>query len=216
MKQKKKKREECDMYKHIIWDFDGTLFDTYPVMAGIFRDLLGEIGIEEPLSEIVKQMKISKSSAFKYYKEKYHIDNDFLEKYQKLRKEIELKLSRPFEEIVDVCEYIYSSNRENYLYTHRGESSIELLKIYGMYDYFTDFITSQQGFERKPSPEAINYLIKKYNMIPSEVIMIGDRDLDLLSAKNAGISACLFTDTAKKNTNADYIINNFSQLISIV
>lgn len=174
------------MYKHIIWDFDGTLFDTYPVMAGVFRDLLREIGIEEPLSEIEKQMRISKSSAFKYYEEKYHIGKDFLEKYQKLRKEIEFKLSRPFEKIVDVCEYIYSSKRKNYLYTHRGESSVELLKIYGIYDYFTDFITSQQGFKRKPSPEAINFLIEKYNMIPSEVIMIGDRDLDLLSAKTLG------------------------------
>lgn len=55
------------MYKHIIWDFDGTLFDTYPVMAKIFKEVLKEHEVEEPLEEIMKQLKVSASSALKYY-----------------------------------------------------------------------------------------------------------------------------------------------------
>ncbi len=204
------------MYKHIIWDFDGTLFDTYPVMAKIFKELLKREGIDEPLSEIVKQMRVSMSSALKYYENKYQIEKDFITKYQLQRKEMELELSKPFEGIVEICKHIHSTNRKNYLYTHRGESSIKLLEIYGLYGYFSDFITSQQGFERKPSPDAINYLINKYDMIHSETIMIGDWDLDLLAAKNAGISACYFTDENEKNDNSDYKINNFKQLCSIV
>lgn len=90
------------------------------------------------------------------------------------------------------------------------------MKNYGLYGYFADFITSVQGFERKPSPDGINYLINKYNIIHSEAIMIGDRDLDLLSGKNAGISACYFTEGNDKNNNADFIINNFQQLYFIV
>lgn len=45
------------MFKHVIWDFDGTLFDTYPVMAKIFKDLLEKENIEEPIDEIVKKCK---------------------------------------------------------------------------------------------------------------------------------------------------------------
>jgi HAD superfamily hydrolase (TIGR01549 family) len=204
------------MYKHFIWDFDGTLFNTYPVMANVFRETLKEQEIDEPLEDIVRQMKVSASSALKYYEKKYQIDNEFITKYQKRKKEAELELSKPFDGIEEICKYIHSTNRKNYLLTHRGDSSIELLKTYGLYGYFSDFITSKQGFERKPSPDAINYLIKKYNMIPSEAIMIGDRDLDLLSGKNAGISACFFTEEDENNNNADYIINNFQQLYSIV
>ncbi|MEK5389725.1 HAD-IA family hydrolase [Margalitia sp. FSL K6-0131] len=204
------------MYKHIIWDFDGTLFDTYPVMAKIFKEVLKEQKIEEPIEEIIKQMKVSASSALIYYEKKYQIDKEFIAKYQKRKNEAELELSKPFDAIEEICKYIHSTNRNNYLLTHRGESSIELLKKYGLYGYFSDFITSKQGFERKPSPDAINYLINKYNIIHSEAIMIGDRDLDLLSGKNAGISACYFTEGNEKNNNADYIINNFQQLYSIV
>ncbi|HEX7064283.1 MAG TPA: HAD-IA family hydrolase [Bacillales bacterium] len=204
------------MYKHVIWDFDGTLFDTYPVMAQIFKELLEEEGIEEPLEEIVRQMKVSASTALKYYEVKYQIDKEFVAKYQSRRNKVEVEVSKPFEGIEEVCKYIHSTNRKNYLYTHRGESSIKLLKKYGLYDYFSDFITSQQGFERKPSPDAINYLIDEYHMIHSEAVMIGDRDLDLLSAKNAGISACYFTDGYEKNSISDYIIHEFQQLYSIV
>ena len=204
------------MYTHIIWDFDGTLFDTYPVMANVFKEALKEQKIEEPIEGIIKQMTVSASFAMNYYEEKYQISSDFITNYQKRKIEAELELSRPFDGIQEICKYIHSTNRKNYLLTHRGESSIVLLKKYGFFENFSDFITSKQGFERKPSPDAINYLINKYNMIHSESIMIGDRDLDLLSGKNANISSCYFTEGNNDNKHADHIINNFQQLYSII
>lgn len=204
------------MYKHIIWDFDGTLFDTYPVMGGIFKQVLEEDGIVESLDEILKYMKVSMSCAVQHYEKKYNIDNTFIEKYKQRRVDTEIHLCKPYVGIEEICRYIHTSGKKNYLYTHRGESAIQLLKNYGLYDYFSDIITSQQGFERKPSPDAINYLVDKYNIIHNEAIMIGDRDLDILSGKNAGIHACFFTDGNEKSNIADFTINNFQQLYSII
>jgi HAD superfamily hydrolase (TIGR01549 family) len=208
--------EGLELYKHIIWDFDGTLFDTYPVMGSIFKDVLEEEGIVESLDEILKHMKVSMSCALQYYEKKYHINDTFVDKYNKQRKDMEVNLSKPFTGIEEICRYIHNSGKNNYLYTHRGESAIILLKNYGLYDYFTDFITSQHGFERKPSPNAINYLVDKYNIIHNEAIMIGDRDLDILAAKNAGIHACYFTDSSEKSNIADFTIDSFQQLYSII
>ena len=204
------------MYKHIIWYFDGTLFDTYPVMGSIFKSMLEEEGIEESLDEILKYMKVSMSYALNYYEKKYHINNTFIEKYQKQRKDMEFSLCKPYKGIEEICKYIHTSGKKNYLYTHRGESSITFLKNYDLYDYFSDFITSEHGFERKPSPNAINHIIDKYNIIHNEAIMIGDRDLDILSAKNAGISGCFFTDGNEKSSIADFTINDLEQLYSII
>jgi HAD superfamily hydrolase (TIGR01549 family) len=204
------------MYKHIIWDFDGTLFDTYPVMGSAFKSILEEDGIVESLDEILKYMKVSMSCALQHYEKKYHITNKFIEKYNKQRKDTEIHSCKPYEGIEEICRFIHTSGKSNYLYTHRGESSIKLLKNYGLYDYFSDFITSEHGFERKPSPNAINYLVDKHNIIHNEAIMIGDRDLDILSGKNAGIHACFFTEGDEKSNIADYTINNFQQLLSII
>lgn len=204
------------MYKHIIWDFDGTLFDSYPAMAGAFKALLKEQEINEPLEEILKYMKVSMGDAIKNYEEKYNIDNMFLEKYKIIRAELENDICKPYAGIEELCKFICESGRNNYLYTHRGKSAITFLKKYNLYEYFSDFITSENRFERKPSPKAINYLVDKNNMIKEEAIMLGDRELDILSAKNAGIHSCFFSETNVKSDIADYSIYNFEQLYSII
>lgn len=204
------------MFKHIIWDFDGTLFNSYPAMGGAFKVLLKEHGIEESLEEILKYMKVSMGTAIEYYKNNYHIDSTFLDEYDLKRSAIEKELCRPYQGIPEVCKSIHDSGKKSYLYTHRGESAITFLKKYSLYDYFADFITSTNGFERKPSPEAINYLVEKHNMLKDEAIMIGDRELDILSAKNAGIYSCFFSGNGGKCDIADYTIDNFKQLHSII
>ena len=204
------------MFKHVIWDFDGTLFDTYPVMAKIFKDLLEKEGIEEPLDEIKQHMQVSMSFALTYYEKKYAISSEFIEDYKLLQKTKGIELAKPFEGIEGICKYIHSTNRKNYLYTHRGDSSVTLLKKYGLYHYFSDFITFDQGFKRKPNPDALNYLINEHTIHPEEALMIGDRELDLLAAKNAGISACYFNEKKEKNEHADYTIDHFQQLYSVI
>jgi HAD superfamily hydrolase (TIGR01549 family) len=208
--------EESRMFKHIIWDFDGTLFDTYPVMATVFKEMLEEKGYQEDLEEILTYMKVSMLYALKHYENRYPISKAFLEEYELRRREKELSLCKPYAEIENICRSIHTSGKCNYLYTHRGASAITLLNDYNLYEYFTDFITSQQKFERKPSPDAINYLIHKYNMNKQEAIMIGDRDLDILAGKNAGIQACFFSENGEISQFADYSINNLSQLSSIL
>lgn len=204
------------MFKHVIWDFDGTLFDTYPVMAKIFKDLLKKEGIEEPLDEIMQHMQVSMSAAVTYYEKKYAVSSDFIKDFKILQKTKGIEIAKPFNDIEDICQYIHSTDRKNYLYTHRGASAITLLKKHGLSDYFSDFITFDQGFERKPNPDALNYLIKKHVIHPDEALMIGDREIDLLAAKNAGISACYFNEKKEKNEYADYTIDHFQQLYSIL
>jgi HAD superfamily hydrolase (TIGR01549 family) len=203
------------MYKHIIWDFDGTLFDTYPVMAGVFKDLLQESGFDEPLHTILENMKVSMSYAIKIYKDQYHISDEFLNKYDAIRKETEYSKCKPYEGIEDICDYIHTSGRNNYLYTHRGESALLLLDKFGLKNHFRDFITSQQGFARKPSPDAIRYLIGKHQLQPEDTIMIGDRDLDIQAAVNAGIHSCYFNEFGK-SVKADYEITGYRQLFDIL
>ena len=45
---------------------------------------------------------------------------------------------------------------------------------------------------RKPSPAMINEAIKKYNLDKTKCFMIGDKETDLMTAKNASIQGFLF------------------------
>ncbi|MCI1858091.1 MAG: hypothetical protein LKI80_07975 [Sporolactobacillus sp.] len=46
---------------NILWDFDGTLFDTYPVYTKLMKQVLGPAFSED---EIYRQLKISFEHAF--------------------------------------------------------------------------------------------------------------------------------------------------------
>ncbi|MDF2802615.1 MAG: family hydrolase [Anaerocolumna sp.] len=204
------------MFKHIIWDFDGTLFDTYPVINDILREHFLKSGIDEPIEDITKLTKISMKYAIKYYQNKYNISDEFLAEYNKRVKKEELFRAKPFEGIPDICEKITSNGGFHYLFTHRGNSSFELLDKNGLLKYFRECITSKEAFERKPSPEGILYLIDKYEMKQEEAIMIGDREIDVMSGKNAGIYSCFFNSDRIYDVVSDYYVDSMEQLKSVL
>lgn len=205
------------MYKHIIWDFDGTLFDSYPTMALAFKAALEEEGIHESSDKIMGLMKVSVPHLFDYYIRNYKVSDRLGPNFERYREELEADNIRPFLNVEEICRRIYQSKRTNHLYTHRGKSSIEFLKKYGMYEYFSGFITKENDFKRKPDPEALLFLINEYKMDKSEALMIGDRDIDILAAKNAGIAACYYKDNQIHDCEtADYTITDYDQLSKII
>ncbi|MCL1787592.1 MAG: HAD-IA family hydrolase [Defluviitaleaceae bacterium] len=201
-------------YHHIIWDFDGTLFNSYPAMAMAFRDTLKTLGIDEPVDTIVSYMTISMSDAVAHYKAKYHLPDDFIANY-KHRYSLS-KMGTPYDGAADICRAVCKHGGKNYLLTHRGESTLPLMKTHHMLDSFTEIITARSPFPRKPSPQAILYLMEKYDFSPSDAIMIGDRDLDILSGKNAGIAGCFIASHHKASAHADFSVNNLSELYGVL
>ena len=62
--------------------------------------------------------------------------------------------------------------------------------------YFTEILTSQSGFARKPNPEAATYLLDKYKLDPRDTYYIGDRILDVEFAQNSSIQSINFLESS--------------------
>jgi HAD superfamily hydrolase (TIGR01549 family) len=199
-----------------MWDFDGTLFDTYPVMGKAFQETLAEAGYVESLEDVMTKMKVSMGYAMEYYKGKYEIDEAFLDTYDKRRMALELEECVLFEGVKEICEAVCLQGGTNYLVTHRGSSAFGLMEAHGLMPFFEDFVTGESGFARKPSPEGIEYLLGKYKLPVRECLMIGDRELDVLAGKNAGVDACLFTMEKDVISAADYVVGSMRELRDIV
>ncbi|TAH70005.1 MAG: phosphoglycolate phosphatase [Anaerolineaceae bacterium] len=205
------------MYKHIIWDFDGTLFDSYPVMVKAAINVLEEQGIYESYDKIMSLMKMSFTHLFDYFNETYYISDILISNFNKYRKEFEADNLKPYPYVVNVCRRICESNGFNHLYTHRGKSSIEYLKKHHMYEYFSGLITRESNFNRKPEPDALIWLTEEYKIDKGEALMIGDRDIDILAAKNAGIDGCYYKSYPLYECEfAKYTITDYSQLIELL
>lgn len=204
-------------YTDILWDFDGTLFDTYPGMVNAFRLALLDSGVEADPKEILEFMKVSAKDAAKYYSERYHLREDFIEKFQAHDKNVKPESAIPFAYAKEICESIVAAGGRNFIVTHRGGTTQKFLKHYGMLNLFTEIVTKHNGFKRKPHPEAFLYLIQKYYINKGKSLIVGDREYEILAAKEAGVRSCLYnTNKVESTVAADYNITSLKELESII
>ena len=203
-------------YSHIFWDFDGTLFNTYPSTAKCFVEFMAARGHNIPEKEIYNRIKITFADAAAYYSQKCGIEHgEIISGVKQLRREREAEFAEPFPGAAEICRAVTENGGENYLYTHRGVSAIALLKLHNMDAFFTDYVTGGLDFPRKPAPDALNYLIEKHRINRADAIMVGDRELDIEAGFNANIHACFFTEGGEAETKAGYIAKYFSDFYEI-
>lgn len=108
------------------------------------------------------------------------------------------------------------------IYTGKGrESSLITLNKIGAYDYFDLIVTGDDVDDHKPSPEGILKFIKKFNLPPQNVLMIGDAAADIIAAKDAGCkSASVLWDCYDlekvKSLNGDYYVSHVDELREVI
>ena len=204
------------MYKHFIWDFDGTLFDSYPPMVKAYHEALKEQGIKVSEEEILRLMKISVRHLMAYSKEHHGIDGAFSERFAELREVYEQALFEPYKDIRKVLKEICDRGGSNHIYTHRGSSTGLYLEKYKLLSYFDEIVTSDNGFPCKPDPEGVQFILESHNIDPDTAVLIGDRALDILSAQKAGIKGCFYSERPEYTCDvADYLITEHLEILTL-
>ncbi|WP_368914972.1 HAD-IA family hydrolase [Exiguobacterium acetylicum] len=195
------------MLKHFIWDFDGTLFDTYPVLIDVFVDMLESEGQSVDRERVAELIAISAKTMY----EAFAVSEAFITNYKQQKAAIERERSGPFPGIHELLETLSASGATHHIVTHRGTSIHALLAKHELTHHFQDILTAAHGFVRKPDPEAVTYLINRHQMALDETIMIGDRELDVLAGHRAGIATCLINERPNE-TVATYTVPTPEQL----
>lgn len=200
------------MIKNLIWDFDGTICNTYPSMVNGIKKALNKLGFDADKEEILSKAKIMFEVAFEYYSEKFDLGDKLYKTFVELKKDPRDR--PPYEYVIDICKFINSRGGKNIIITHRAQDSThKILEYYNMTDLFLEIVTADNNFRRKPDSHAFDYIMAKYRFERSETLGIGDRDLDILAAKRAGIITCYFDELGKTiPTTPDIHINNFKDL----
>lgn len=177
--------------KHFIWDFDGTLFDTYPIIIAQMQAVLGDFGHTIDPVELMEQLLNTVGAALEYCAEKFSIDYAKLsDAYTVLHDQSALMpVALPMASVEKALAAVMSRGGKNFIFTHRQLGSTNAyLEKYGLSRYFTDIVAPDTpGFAWKPAPDAIAYLVNTYDLNPAEVAMVGDREIDLASGRAAGV-----------------------------
>ena len=180
------------LFTDYIWDFDGTLFDTYPRISTSFREALRQLGCERPEAEILSAVKMSVRGAANDYARRYNLDAREINRlYHEIESALPIDDMTPYPGAEAFLRAVMARGGRHFLYTHRDRGAMKALANHNMADCFCGAITVEDPFPLKPAPDALLHLMKRCAIAPAAAVMLDDRDIDVEAAKNAGIAGCL-------------------------
>ena len=197
-----------------IWDLDGTLLDSYEAILSGIEETYHQLSIpfdKEKVRAFI--LKYSVQDLLVQVAEERGLDVDKLNQVraQSLAEKNAQVILMPGAR--EVLAWANQQGIQQFVYTHKGDNALTFLRDLGLDVYFTEILTSQSGFARKPSPEAAIYLLDKYGLNPQQTYYIGDRTLDIEFAQNSGIQSINFlTSPATCNQQIERLedISSFS------
>lgn len=205
------------MIRNILWDVDGTLFDTYPAITYAFSKSLNEMGLSIALNVIDSLARESISHCVETLSHRFRLDPDllrsrFAESYQM----IDPANQPSFPGVYEICKFIHEHDGVNLAVTHRGvKSTKRLLDTHGFTACFDDIYSVAQGYPCKPDPAMPLAALKEHGLDADETLLVGDRDLDIQSGRAAGLRTCLFGNS-DRTIPADILISRYAQLLEIL
>ena len=194
-----------------IWDLDGTLLDSYEAILSGIEETFGQFAIpydKEKVREFI--LKYSVQDLLVQVAEERKLDVEVLNQVraQSLAEKNAQVVLMPGAR--DVLAWAEESGIQQFVYTHKGDNALTILRDLGLESYFMEILTSQSGFARKPSPEAATYLIDKYQLNHDNTYYIGDRTLDVEFAQNSGIQSINFLESTYEGNHRIQALEDIS------
>jgi len=178
--------------KLIIWDFDGTLADTRPIIEAGMDHTLRVLGLELdpglrerwlecvglPVEEGIRRtfgtLGLEVAPVLQAYRSFGHAEHEhMIKEFDGITALLETLRAR------GIALAIASSKR--------GEALRRQLKALGWEGLFDPIITPDEVVHGKPDPESLRLCLAAHGLEPGDAVMVGDAPFDLDMAQRAGV-----------------------------
>lgn len=215
------------MKKLVIFDLDGTLLNTIADLAAATNQALQHLGFPThkedeyrffvgngisklferalPEGERTKENILRIRSLFVPYYDAHNAD-----------------LSRPYPGISKLLNALQNSNIQIAVASNKYQSATrKLVADYFPEINFVEVLGQREGIAPKPDPSIVYDIIAKAGTMPEEVLYVGDSNVDMQTAHNAGVTAVGvawgFRPVAELEANhPDHIIEEAEELLKFI
>lgn len=184
-------------YKHIIWDWNGTLFNDVELCAGTMNFLLKQES--HPTISLKKYKEIFTFPVVDYYKIAGHtfaknsfevLGKQFMDEYEK--KKLDCGLYPGAVEILE--ELSYQDFTQHLLSAYEQESLNKIVRHFGIKDYFKYIIGLDNIYASGKMQLGKNLLsLIRKNGKSEKILLIGDTTHDFEVAKELGVDCALIS-----------------------
>lgn len=182
-------------YKLAIFDMDGTILNTIDDLAASLNFVLEKSGfpartMDEVISFIGNGLRKLIERGVPEGTDSETVDKvlaDFKEYYAVHCAD----KTAPYDGIIELLENLRRNGCLTAVVSNKADDAVqELCRKYfdGLFDYA---VGERSGILRKPAPDSVNEVLEKLNVKRENAVYIGDSDVDIKTAENAGMDSII-------------------------
>ena len=184
-------------YRGILFDLDGTLLDTLEDIADGVNYAMEKYGCPLiPLSDVrafvgngLENLMIRCIPDGADDPRFYEIYGDFKKYYL----EHCLIKTKPYDGIMELLKKLSEADSKVAVISNKNDIAVKELNKVFFSEYIPVAIGESESVRKKPAPDTVFQAMKELELSSQECVYIGDSEVDILTAKNAGIPCITVT-----------------------
>ncbi len=209
--------------QNLIFDFDGTLADTAPLIMATMQTTINELQLP-PRTDTECRATIGlrlEDVPAELWPGDTVAENTFVAAYRRIFNRLKRPLSvECFPGVLPTLGHLHRSGFRMAIASSRSHASLdEYVDMLGIAHYFTMIVGGNDVAEGKPSPEAVLKILDRCSWSADETLTIGDAPVDILMGRSAGTATCAVTygngkESDLRSAAPTYITDNFPDIIN--
>ena len=209
--------------KGVLFDLDGTLVNTTPLILESFRHTFKQFGMAVPSdSELVAGFGLPMRTAVTAYMPDEMAD-EFCDAYRAYQRTRHDELIEGIDGVGETLSALKRSGIKMAVVTSKKRpAAIRDLGCYDLVEYFDTIIACDDCAENKPLPGPSLMALKRLGLNGAECLAVGDSPYDLQSARAAGCQTAAVRYTSfdwnfiLNEGKPDYVLNKMTDLLTLI
>ena len=184
-------------YKLAIFDMDGTILDTLVDLANAVNYALREAGFpERSLPEIRSYLGNGMFNLIRLSAPEgssMATINQLKESFTIYYKAHCSENTKPYTGIVELIDELRSQGMLTAVVSNKPDFGVQLLVKDHFPTSFDAAVGEREGIAKKPAPDSVNAVLAELGMKRTDAVYIGDSEVDIATAQNAGMDGVIVT-----------------------
>ena len=204
------------LIKAFLFDLDGTIWNSDPVIADTLEQILSSHNVYIGKDQLVDDLYFLRSPLKVLRKYDSPKPGIFWSTYRTKLQSVQLF----FPDTHEIFDCLESADRIiGFVTSLKKEFTLSLMRKFSLMDKCAVLITPSECSASKPSPRPLELALERISVDASQALYLGDHEIDVQAAKNAGCRSalakwnnCTKTEMIIQEFCPDYVLSSLNEL----
>lgn len=184
-------------YDAVIFDLDGTLLDTLADLRNSTNYAVGQSGIRPYSMEEVRSFV---GNGIRRLMQQVVPQGEANPEFEKIFEAFKVHYNahcmdetKPYPGIMELLEWLKKEGCRTAIVSNKADFAVKKLRDIYFGPLVDVAIGEREGISRKPAPDSVYQALKELGVDKARAVYVGDSDVDLHTAQNAGMEPAIVT-----------------------